>query len=168
LPILAERSEIAGIGSPRTFLLTALADDLAVIEAHLRERRIVYQRLPVPFAFHSRWIDASMEECLSVFSRLDLSPPIIPCLSSCDVDLIRTDTPDMFWRTLRAPMSVGARIGELEAQGGAVFVDFSPSGSIAGLARQSLARTARSRLAPLLSPFGGNLKRIELAIRRIH
>jgi hypothetical protein len=72
----------------------------------------------------------------------------------------------MFWRTLRAPMSVGARIGELEAQGGAVYVDFSPSGSIAGLARQSLARTSRSRLAPLLSPFGGNLNRIEAALRR--
>jgi len=166
-PILAERSEIAGIGSPRTFVLTAPKDDLAVIEAHLRQRRIIFQRLPVPFAFHSRWIDSAMEACRTVFGRLDLSPPRIPSLSSCAGDLITTDTPDMFWRTLRAPMSVGARIGELEAQGGAVYVDFSPSGSIAGLARQSLARTSRSRLAPLLSPFGGNLNRIESAIRRM-
>lgn len=164
--ILAETSEIAGIGSPKTFVLTAQESALPRIEQHLRERRVIFQRLPVPFAFHSRWIETSAQDCRAVFSRLDPSPARIPCLSSSDGDLVHAGTQDLFWRTLRAPMSLGLRIGELESQGGAVYVDLSPSGSIAGLARQSLERTSRSKLAPLLSPFGGNLNRIQAAIRK--
>ena len=165
-PVLAETSEIAGIGSPRTFVLTAPAGDLARIEDHLRERRLVFQRLPVTFAFHSRWIEPAADEARTLFSRLMPSRPRIPCLSSSAGEPLLIDTCDMFWRTLRAPMSVGARIGEIEADGGAVYIDCSPSGSIVALARQSLARTSRSILAPLLSPFGGNLNRIETAPRK--
>ncbi|HSP24142.1 MAG TPA: hypothetical protein VLQ65_03120, partial [Saliniramus sp.] len=94
-----------------------------------------------------------------------------PCWSSCAEGPVSSGTHDLFWRSLREPMSVGARIAELEAQGGAVYVDLSPSGAIAALARQSLARNhaeaAASRLAPVMSPFGGNVNRVASVLARV-
>jgi bacillaene synthase trans-acting acyltransferase len=166
-PELARRSEIAGIGSGKTFVLTAPAGELAAIEQILRDRRATFQRMPVPLAFHSRWIEPAEERCRALFAKVALGRPRIPCLSSSAPEPVDAGTPDLLWRTLREPMNVGARIAELEAQGGAVYVDLSPTGANAALARQSFAKGTVSRLAPVVSPFGGNVARLASVISRL-
>jgi bacillaene synthase trans-acting acyltransferase len=171
LPQLAQRSEIAGIGSPKTFVLAVPEGEISGVEHILTERRVTFQRLPVPFAFHSRWIEPAVSACRELFARMNVSPGATPCWSSCAEGIVTARTPDPFWRTLREPMSVGSRISELEAQGGAIYVDLSPSGAIAALARQSLskhnAEGAASRLAPVMSPFGGNVNRVVSVLARV-
>jgi bacillaene synthase trans-acting acyltransferase len=167
VPELARRSEIAGVGSGKTFVLTAPAGELLAIEQILRERRVTFQRMPVPLAFHSRWIEPAEDTCRAMFANVELGRPRIPCLSSSAPAPVDAGTPDLLWRTLRAQMSVGARIAELEAQGGAVYVDLSPTGANAALARQSFVKGTASRLAPVVSPFGGNVNRLASVISRL-
>jgi bacillaene synthase trans-acting acyltransferase len=167
MPALAELSEIAGIGSPKTFVLAVPGEAVVEVETLLKQRRTVFQRLPVPFAFHSRWIEPASPGCAALFAKLDVAQPRLPCLSSIAPEPLAAQTTDLFWRTLRVPMSVGARVVELEERGGAVYVDLSPSGAISALARQSLAKGTPSRLAPAMSPFGGNIARIEAVAARL-
>lgn len=167
VPDLARRSEIAGVGSGKTFVLTAPAGELPAIEQILRERRVTFQRMPVPIAFHSRWIEPAADRCRAMFADVALDRPRIPCLSSSAPDPVDAGTPDLLWRTLREPMNVGARIDELEARGGAVYVDLSPTGANAALARQSFVRGTASRLAPVVSPFGGNVNRLASVLSRL-
>jgi acyl transferase domain-containing protein len=53
---LNERSEMAGVNFKSHFVVSAAHSDLDPIEATLKHRDVLFQRLPVSFAFHSRWI----------------------------------------------------------------------------------------------------------------
>ncbi|MQX35696.1 acyltransferase domain-containing protein [Roseospira navarrensis] len=157
--VLAARTELVGVSADRHITLAALAEDLPAVEDELRRRDLIFQRLPVPHPFHSRWIDGA-EAAL----RADLDPPretgFWPVWSCRAVAPIDTRTPDLAWRIVRDPMKVRATVKALEDAGGARYVDISPSGTFAALIRQTLARESPSRVWPVLSPTGGNLKRL--------
>lgn len=167
-PELAQNSEIAGISSNGHFVLSAPAGGLETIEAALRARSVAFQRLPVGFAFHSRWIDPAAEACRAASAGLRLVAPFWPCWSSClggPLDPANLP-PDFLWRIVRNPMDLRGCFTALEErggeeQGGARYVDLSPSGTLAALARQNMAASSASQTLALLSPFGGNMKRLE-------
>lgn len=159
--LLADRTEIAGINAAQHFVLACPAEELAAVEAELKRREIVFQRLPVPFAFHSRWIEPAGPACRAAFARQGAEAPFWPVWSSCTGAPTLPEAPDLAWRIVREPMRVRATVEALEARGGAFYLDLSPSGTLAALIRQSLPRASRSRVAAILSPFGGNLKRLQ-------
>ena len=161
-PALAQNSEIGGISSDGHFVLSAPAGALVPIEAELRARAVAFQRLPVGFAFHSRWIDPAAQACRAADAGLRFAPPFWPCWSSClggPLDPAGLE-PDLLWRIVRAPMDLRGCFASLEGRGGARYVDLSPSGTLAALARQNMAASSTSSVLPLLSPFGGNMKRL--------
>lgn len=162
--VLAARSEVAGITSPKHFILSALADDLAEIEAELRRREVVFQRLPVPFAFHSRFIDAAEAECRAATAPLRREGAFWPVWSCCTAAVTGTATPDLLWRIVRQPMQVLRTVAALEARGGGIYVDLSPSGTLATVFRQCLPTDSPSRLLSVLSPFGGDCDRLCKAV----
>ena len=168
--LLTARSEIAGINSAGHFILSALADDVAAIEAELQTAEVAFQRLPVPFAFHSRFIDAAEAQCRAAEAGHRRETPFWPLWSCCTGTTISPDTADLSWRIVRDSMNVGRVITTLEAQGGALYVDLSPSGTLAALFRQNLGPQSPSQLLSVLSPFGGDGKRLEasLAVLRRH
>jgi acyl transferase domain-containing protein len=56
---LRGRSELAGINFSSHFVVSARRAELAEIETALKKRNVTYQRLPVSFPFHSRWMDGA-------------------------------------------------------------------------------------------------------------
>lgn len=164
VPLLAERAELAGTTSPNHFILAALAHDLEAIEAELRHRQLAFQRLPVPFAFHSRFVEPARESCLEAGARLRRDSGFWPVWSCCTAGPTGTAAPDLMWRVIRQPMNVQATLAAIEAQGGAVYVDLSPSGTLAAVLRQALPAHSPSRLVGVLSPFGGDVQRLDKAV----
>ncbi|MFN3460892.1 MAG: acyltransferase domain-containing protein [Oceanibaculum sp.] len=172
MPVLARDSEVAGISAGGHFVLSAPAGALAPVEAELRARSVAFQRLPVGFAFHSRWIDPAAEACRAADAGLRLAAPFWPCWSSClgrPLDPA-APPPDFAWRIVREPMDLRGCFTALEEQGvegrgGVRYVDLSPSGTLAALARQNMAASSASQTLALLSPFGGNMKRLEEVTR---
>lgn len=165
--VLAARSEVAGITSPKHFILSALADDLPLIEAELRRREVVFQRLPVPFAFHSRFIDAAEADCRAATTALRRESAFWPVWSCCSAAPTGTATPDLIWRIVRQPMQVERTVAALEAQGGGTYVDLSPSGTLATVFRQCLGPDSPSRLLSVLSPFGGDCERLDKTVETL-
>lgn len=159
-PLLADRTELAGVNADQHFVLAALAEDLAAVEDELRHHDVVFQRLPVPYAFHSRWVADAEADSRAAGARLALETPFWPVWSSCTAAPLAPDTPDLAWRIVREPMNVRATVQAMEARGGARYVDLSPSGTFAALIRQGLAPGSPSKVWPVLSPFGGNVKRL--------
>ena len=158
---LSAETELAGTSAPNHCVLAAPAAALAVAEAELRRRDIVVQRLPVPHAFHSRWVDAGGPACRAATASLGFTAPTIPCFSSATAASVDVTRPDLVWRIVRDPMRIHDCIQGFERAGGATYVDCSPSGTLAALVRLNLAPPSPSRLVPLVSPFGGNLARLE-------
>lgn len=168
VPALAHRSELAGITSRHHFILSALAGDLAAVEAELRAREVAFQRLPVPFAFHSRFVDSAEAACRDAFAGLRRETPFWPVWSCCTGGPIGPATPDLSWRIVRQPMRVRHSLETLEARGGAIYVDLSPSGTLAAVFRQGLAQNSPSRLLSVLSPFGGDMARLDKTMAALH
>lgn len=161
-PLLAQKSEIAGINAANHFVLSALAEDLPQVEEQLRQADMAFQRLPVPFAFHSRFVAEAEPACRAAHAHLRLESPFWPVWSCCTAAFTPTgpDCTDLAWRIVRQSMNVARVVATIEGQGGAVYLDLSPSGTLAALFRQSLDKQSPSRLLSVLSPFGGDGKRL--------
>lgn len=168
-PILAERAERVGVNSDGHFVLAALHADLDAVEAELRRLDVPFQRLPVPFAFHSRFVAPAEQSWRDAFADIRRDSPFWPVWSACAMGPVGPADNELGWRVVRQPMNVQATVARLEAQGGAVYVDLSPSGTLAALLRQALPAGSPSRLLSVLSPFGADLDRLEktlAALRR--
>jgi len=163
-PVLAARSEVAGVNARGHFVLSALADDLPAIEADLKACEVPFQRLPVPFAFHSRFVEAAKDAWRDLFGQQRREMAFWPVWSSCTGNVISPATPDLSWRIVRQRMNVQQTLLTLEQQGGAIYVDLSPSGTLAALFRQELDDKSPSRLLSVLSPFGGDIERLRKTI----
>jgi acyl transferase domain-containing protein len=166
LPVLQRQAEIAGINADGHFVLSAPGDDLDSVEAAMRDHDVLYQRLPVPFAFHSRWVAPAAAACRDLFA-FTAGAPRWPCWSSCTAGPIGPDEPDLPWRIVREPMNVRATLRALEADGGAIYIDLSPSGTLAAILPQVLDAHSPSRILSILSPFGGDLKRLSKVLELV-
>ncbi|GGD19216.1 acyltransferase domain-containing protein [Aureimonas glaciei] len=163
--ILTDLTEVASFNAERHCVLACPAVDTARVLAELRRLDVAFQPLPVPFAFHSRWIEPARERYLASVSDLTFEQPFWPVWSACFARPLAVADAEANWRIVRDPIRLGQTIAALEAAGGAHYLDLSPTGSLAAVLRQALAGDSPSRISALLSPFGGNLKRLE-EIRR--
>ncbi|MDP6709616.1 MAG: acyltransferase, partial [Alphaproteobacteria bacterium] len=62
---------------------------------------------------------------------------------------------------------VRATLRALEADGGAIYIDLSPSGTLAAILPQVLDANSPSRILSILSPFGGDLKRLSKTLELV-
>ncbi|MBT3330303.1 MAG: acyltransferase domain-containing protein [Rhodospirillaceae bacterium] len=160
---LPGESEIAGINADNHFVIAALTNTLDDIEGALTSRNVAAQRLAVPFAFHSKWIEPAAEELVKVFPGA-CKPPRWPIWSSRSASQIGLPDKEFFWQTARRPMRVRDTIRNIEKNGGAIYVDLGPSGTLAAILPQVLKPDTPSRILGILSPFGGLKKRLEAVL----
>ena len=157
--------EVGGESAPQHCVLSGPADSIAAAQTWLQAREIACQRLWVPYAFHSRWIAAAEQAYRANAARLVFDAPQIPCWSSASLSMTHAPTSDTLWRIVRGPMRVRASAESFERQGGAHYLDLSPSGTFAALLRYTIPTGGASTTKPLMSPFGGNPARVADAIR---
>ena len=159
LRLLETESEVAGVNSDEHFVLSAPLAALDAAERELRNRDIAIHRLPVPFAFHSRWVDPAAERCRALFG-FNIRAGRYPCWSSRAQGPIADVSAETIWEAVRGPMNVRDTVRRMEAEGGALYLDLSPSGTIAAILPQIFEKGSRSRALSILSPFGGEEKRL--------
>jgi acyl transferase domain-containing protein len=152
--------ELAGINFPRHFVIAGAPAALAVAESDLRARQVAVQRLAVSHAFHSRGIDAAQPDCCTALGVLSLRPPRIPLLSCMDGSLAPA-APDYFWHSIRRPIRFAQAIARIEADGGARYVDVSPSGTAATFVKYNLPPGSASEIFAVMTPFGDELRNLE-------
>ncbi|MFN3249758.1 acyltransferase domain-containing protein [Roseibium album] len=159
--ILAESTEIAGKNGASHCVLACRNADLETVLGELRRLDISFQTLPVPFAFHSRWIEPAKQDFLNTVSGLHFETPFWPVWSSCLCRDVQQADGRHLWDIVRQPMQLQATLHAIEARGGARYIDLSPTGTLAAVFRQELSEKSASEVVPLMSPYGGDLKRIE-------
>ncbi len=161
-PLLQSHTEISGDFAPSHFVLACLHERLHAVETWLREREILHVVLPVPHPFHSRWMEPvrHMPGCVlgaaSAFAR-----PSADFISCTEAACLRGVAPDHFWWTLRKPIAFREAVLGLEASHPSVYVDFTPGGTLANLARTNFAPESHSETHAVNSPFGQDVKRWE-------
>ncbi len=151
--------ELAAVTSNRHFVVAAAHATLAPLEAYLRQKALAYQRLPVQYAFHSRWMDAAAAPFLAAVGQPHLRIGPTPLVCCARAGTLHEIAPAYFWEVGRAPIRFAAAIAHLERGGPHRYIDVGPSGSLAALLKFCLPAAA-ARTQFVLSPFGGDLRRL--------
>ena len=92
-PFLCENTTLSAINFERHFVVSAAPAVLDSVEAELRARGVVHQRLAVQYAFHSPWIDPARDDVQALLGALPVVDGRIPmaCCAS------RRGNPETRW-----------------------------------------------------------------------
>lgn len=154
------RSELAAVNFSSHFVVSAEGSELATIETELKGRSISYQRLPVSFAFHSRWIDEAKAPFVSFMRSVGRRQNRLP-LVCCDQTALVAELPDDYlWNVVRRPIRFRETIARLERQSARQYVDVGPAGTLATFLKYGLAVTTTSTARAILTPYGFDQKNL--------
>jgi bacillaene synthase trans-acting acyltransferase len=165
IAVLGERSLLEEAFLPRDcdlaaenfathFVVSANRPGLERIEAGLRERRVTFQRLPVRYAFHSRWIDPAQASLELLTQSLKPGPaklPVVCCASAARLSSLHAN---YFWSVVRHPMRFREAIAALEDEEPCRYIDLSPSGTLATFLKYILPASSRYSAQAVMTPYG--------------
>jgi bacillaene synthase trans-acting acyltransferase len=151
---LRGHSELAAVNFSSHFVVSARQTELAEIEEALMKRNISYQRLPVSFPFHSRWIDEAKAPFESFMRSIRRKQGRLP-LACCDqADILSDLSDDFFWDVVRRPIRFRETIAQLERDGARRYIDVGPSGTLATFLKYVTPASAKSKAHGILTPYG--------------
>jgi len=167
-PWLAARSEIVASDLARHFVIAVPQEHLAEIEAALNRRDVANQRLPVEFAYHSRWID----EARAPFDALtqDLAPGRLALPFACgeQAAVLSSLQPGFPWKVVRHPIRLRQTVEAIEREGACRYIDVGPSGSMAALVNH-LRPSGNGRAAhAILTPYGRDRINLDALTAAVH
>jgi acyl transferase domain-containing protein len=155
-----DSSELAAVNFSSHFVLTARAQELSAIEGELKRRSIGHQRLPVSFAFHSRWIDEAKAPFLSFMQTIGRTPNRLPLIGCDKAGPVDVRSGDALWDVVRQPIRFRETIARLEQQGAHRYVDVGPAGTLATFLKYELPKTTLSTVHAILTPYGLDQKNL--------
>lgn len=153
-PFLRTNADLAAVNFHSHFIVSAPHETCKDIENELNRRDIVYQRIPVSFAFHSRWVDDAHDTFEALTRHVRTAPARLP-IACCDLATTITELrSDHAWAVTRHPIRLPETIAGLEARGIYRYIDVGPSGTLATFLKYLLPGTTRSTAHTLLTPYG--------------
>lgn len=162
---LREHSELAAVSSASHFTVATEYERCLQIEAVLRDRNIVHQRLPVSFAFHSRWIDAAHPPFQAFAHSMAVKTGRIPLVCCAQAAVLDELPGDFLWQAVRRPVRFQEAIARLELSGPHRYVDAGPSGTLAASLKYALPASSASTVHAILTPYGGDERNLTALAR---
>jgi bacillaene synthase trans-acting acyltransferase len=157
---LSRHSELAAVNFASHFVVSAKPAELAEIEATLKQRTIAYQRLPVSFPFHSRWIDRAKTPFGAFMRSIHCKQGRLPLICSERTTTVSDLPADYFWDVVRNPIRFREAVLRLDGERARRFIDVGPAGTLATFLKYSLPRTTGSTVRAILTPFGLDQKNL--------
>ncbi len=152
-PLLYKNSELISINYKSHFVISADMDAVPVIVDFLKSRDIIYQTLPVSYAFHSRCIDEAELIYKTVLRTKNIVRPSIKCISCVTGCIISEINQDYLWETIRSPILFMNAL-KIAAEGRkCIFVDLGPSGTLANFAKNNLSVDLGHEIYSIITPF---------------
>jgi bacillaene synthase trans-acting acyltransferase len=147
-------SELAAVNFDSHFIVSAKRTELAQIEATLKQRQIVHQRLPVSSPFHSQWIDRAKTTFGAFMQSIRWKQGQVPMICSDRTTAVSELPADYFWDVVRNPIRFREAAIRLDQERPRRFIDVGPAGTLATFLKYTLPKTTRSTVRPILTPFG--------------
>lgn len=161
---LRGNSELAAVNFSSHFVVAAQQQHLTEIEKSLRAEDVASHKLPVPYAFHSRWIDAATVPYGSVLTEFAYARPVIPIVCCAKAEIVNEIPRDYSWMAVREPVRFCETLAHMESMGDYFYVDVGPSGTLATFAKYNLTPNSRSSVFPLVTPFERDVANLKRAV----
>jgi len=131
----------------------------AEVESLLQRRGVAFQRLPVAFPFHSRWVDAAQAPYEAFLRTLATKAGRVPLACCASGDVLHAVPQGHFWSVVRDTIRLPETLDAIGTPEGYRYVDVSPGGMMATLLKYALP--AGAQIHSILSPAGGDLARLD-------
>ena len=164
LRVLHECSDIAAVNFDSHFVISTVQRHVNEITATLDRNGVTFQTIPVPYPFHSRWLNEVSDAAQAALETLQCRQPKIPIICCSRAAVIEDFCPATIWNATRKPIQFRQTIASLEARGPCCYVDVGPAGTLATFLKYSLPPTSASRTFSILSPFAADLKNYQRLI----
>jgi len=157
---LCSNSELAAVNFSSHFVVSAKLGEISEIEAALKRRNICYQRLPVSFPFHSRWVEAARSPFDSFMQSIRIQQGRLP-LACCDCTETVLHIPSgYFWSVVRHPIRFLETTARMERAGACRYIDVGPAGTLATFLKYGMSATTTSVVHAILTPYGADRKNL--------
>lgn len=150
-PEIYENSIISAVNYDSMYVISGKNEGLLKVEEYFKKKQVIYQRLPVNYAFHSQYVDAARENILCQENLFQLNPIKIPVISCCmEEPILREIEKGYFWNIIRNPIQFMRSIQWVAKQDEEyLFADLSLTGSQANYIR----RIVKDAKMETYSPF---------------
>lgn len=138
---------LAAVNGPSQCVISGPVEAVEKAGAELHGRGIAAVRLNTSHAFHSSMMDPILPAFLEAVRRAKPQPPSIPVVSNVTGDWLTASEavdPQYWVRHLRCPVRFGAGLKTILQEPGSVLVEIGPGQTLAALARQLSAATAKT------------------------
>ncbi len=166
LPVLHEHCEIAAYNAPSVMVVAGPSSAIAEAERQLNTRDVVFQRLPVNQAFHSRHIDFLRPRVEALLGQVTLHKARTPVISCHSTQTLEQVDADHYWQSIRQPIRFSQTLARIEREAAErgesmIYLDLGPSGTLANLIKQNIRDRALPTTVAVLSPFGRDLEKFD-------
>jgi acyl transferase domain-containing protein/surfactin synthase thioesterase subunit/D-arabinose 1-dehydrogenase-like Zn-dependent alcohol dehydrogenase/acyl carrier protein len=168
-----EGVDIAAVNGPVSTVVSGDEAPTLALAAHFEARGRKTSRLAVSHAFHSRRMDAMLEDLHEVAASLTYQPPRIPVVSCVSGELVEAETlcsPAYWVRHAREAVRFFDGIRALEDLGAGFMLELGPRGVLSPLAAACLSDDAQPSTvtAPTLRPDKPEVEALVAALGGLH
>lgn len=164
---LCGNSELAAVNFASHFVVSARQEELEAIEETLRSRKVSFQRLPVTYPFHSRWIDSARMPFESFMLGVRCKQGRIPVVCCAQAAVLSDVSGGYFWNVVRSPIRFLETAAQLERQGGHRYIDVGPAGTLSTFLKYGLPAITKSTVHAILTPFGMDQKNLSALLTAV-
>jgi acyl transferase domain-containing protein len=145
-------SDLAAVNSPETIVISTNARNAPLTTRALAALGLDWVTLDVGHPFHSRWLDPIGDRLMSAGRVLPRKSNIpIVC---CEAARLITEIPqDYLWILARGAINLRGAILALEQHTQGIYVDLSPSGTMATIVKHNLPVSRRAEVHMVLSRY---------------
>ncbi|MFK4467830.1 ACP S-malonyltransferase [Bacillus sp. RC252] len=164
-PIISKNSEMVAKNYKNHFVISGLLDSLQQIESYLNQHHILFQRIPVRYGFHSRWIDQVHPEFLKISKDIAITKPKVPIISCVDGQIVDHLSQGYLWSVIRKPILFQDAIKTLEKTTSGVYLDLGPSGTLSHFLKRNLQPESTSKGFPIMNVFHQDTQNLEKVLQ---
>jgi acyl transferase domain-containing protein len=162
--VLVNNSSLVAVNFENHFVISGFVNNLQLIENYFKEKRILCQRLPVSFGFHSANIDPARELFIKQKIISSFQIPNIKNISSFNKKQIQNIDINHLWNVVREPILFRETIIELVNKNPQLrFIDLSPSGTLATFLKYILGNNSKNcEIMPTMTLFDNELQNVSI------
>jgi bacillaene synthase trans-acting acyltransferase/trans-AT polyketide synthase/acyltransferase/oxidoreductase domain-containing protein len=160
-PELFDKVWLTGVNFANNFVLSGLHQDIGIVEAALKEKDVITQRLPVNYGFHTKIIDPLQARFKQLIENVDIGAITIPTISSLTTKQIDAVDGDYFWQVVRQPVDFEQTVKNMMQTQDYIFIDVGPSGTLATFIKYNRSPESNSAHFEVMNQFGKDLKTLD-------
>lgn len=150
--------DVAAINADASVSLAGEVEALKAVVALCKKRRIAAKMLPVPYPFHTRFMEAIDEDLGDALADITPLKPRLPFFSTVWGKSVRTFKPDAaYWRgNVRNPVLFASAVKAAHGKGFRLFLEIGPSPVLRSYIRDTLRNAAEQIFIGVTLTKGGN------------